>query len=357
MSTKENSTEEKKKSKMLPIILLSIVVVGGFFGVRAYIFGMHHIETDDAQLEANISPVLPRISGYVNDIRFEDNQRVKKGELLIALDDRDLKIKVDQAKVAIENATAMVQVAKANLNSARASAEAVKANTEAVNVRIRKATQDYNRYEKMLADKSVTQQQFDAVKAEKESAEAQLDLVKKQEEAAEVQANAMAEQVNVAQTAIKQKQSDLDYANLQLSYATITAPQNGVVSRKNVQPGQFVQAGQPLFTVVNDSDVWVVANFKETQVSAMKIGTDVDIVLDAFKNKTVKAYIASFSPATGARFSLLPPDNATGNFVKVVQRVPVKIRMKADKETQQLLRPGLSVNVTVNIDEMSDKKQ
>jgi membrane fusion protein (multidrug efflux system) len=354
MSTK--GTEEKKKSKVLPFILLSIVAVGAIFGVRAYIFGMHHIETDDAQLEANISPVLPRISGYVNDIHFDDNQRVKKGELLIALDDRDLKIKVDQAKVAIESANAMVQVAKANLSSARANAEAVKANTESAQVRIRKATQDYNRYEKLLSEKSVTQQQFDAVKAEKETAEAQLELIRKQEEAAGVQANAMAEQVNVALTTVKQKQSDLDYANLQLSYASITAPQNGVVSRKNVQPGQFVQAGQPLFTVVNDSDVWVVANFKETQVASMKIGTDVDVVVDAFKNKTVKAYIASFSPATGARFSLLPPDNATGNFVKVVQRVPVKIRMKADKEMLQLLRPGLSVNVTVNIDEMAEKK-
>jgi len=356
MSTPEKDIVEKKKSKALPVILLSIVVVGAFFGVKAYIFGLHHIETDDAQLETNISPVLPRISGYVNDIRFEDNQRVKKGELLIALDDRDLKIKVDQAKVAIENASAMVQVAKANLGSSRAAAEAVKANTESANVRIRKASQDYARYEKLLGEKSVTQQQFDAIKAEKETAEAQLELIKKQEEAAETQANALAEQVNVALTSVKQKQSDLDYANLQLSYASITAPQNGVVSRKNVQAGQFVQAGQPLFTVVNDSDIWVVANFKETQVSAMKIGTDVDIVVDAFKGKTVKAYIASFSPATGARFSLLPPDNATGNFVKVVQRVPVKIRMKADKEMLQILRPGLSVNVTVNIDEMAEKK-
>jgi membrane fusion protein (multidrug efflux system) len=348
--------EPKKKKKLLPIILLSIVAIGAFFGIKAYIFSMHHVETDDAQLEANISPVLPRVSGYVNEIRFEENQRVKKGDLLISLDDRDLKIKVDQAKAAIESAQATVAVAKANHNSAQASSEAVKANKEAALIRIRKATQDYARYEKLLAEKSITQQAFDAAQAEKETAEAQLAQLKKQEEASDMQAAGMSEQVKAAEAAVKQRQTELDFAILQLSYASILAPQGGTVSKKNVQPGQFVQAGQPLFTVVNDSDIWVVANFKETQVGAMKVGTAVDVTIDAFKDKPLKAYISSFSPATGARFSLLPPDNATGNFVKVVQRVPVKIKLKADPEMIKLLRPGLSVSVTVNVDEMADMK-
>ncbi|HEV7229928.1 MAG TPA: HlyD family secretion protein [Bacteroidia bacterium] len=349
--------EPKKKTKTLPIILLSIVAIGAFFGIKAYIFSMHHVETDDAQLEANISPVLPRVSGYVNEIRFEDNQRVKKGELLLSLDDRDLKIKVDQAKAAIESANAAVAFAKANYASAQASSEAIKANKEAALIRIRKATQDYARYEKLLAEKSITQQAFDAAQAEKETAEAQLAQLKKQEDASDMQAAGMAEQVKVAEAAVKQRQTELDFAMLQLSYASILAPQTGTVSKKNVQAGQYVQAGQPLFTVVNDSDIWVVANFKETQVGAMKVGTAVDVVIDAFKNKPLKAYISSFSPATGARFSLLPPDNATGNFVKVVQRVPVKIKLKADAEMLKLLRPGLSASVTVNIDEMADVKE
>jgi membrane fusion protein (multidrug efflux system) len=346
------TTEPKKKKKnIVPIILLCVVLIGAFFGIKAYIFSMHHIETDDAQLEANISPVLPRVSGYVNEIRFEDNQRVKKGEILLSLDDRDLKIKVDQAKESIEGASAAVRVARANLASAEAAFEAVKANRETAQIRIRKTSQDFARYEKLLADKAITQQAYDAAKADKETADAQLQVIQKQEEASQTQAQVMAEQVKVAETIVKQKQTDLDYANLQLSYASIQAPQDGTVSKKNVQPGQFVQAGQPLFTVVNDSDIWIIANFKETQVSGMKIGTPVDVVVDAFKDKPVKAYISSFSPATGAKFSLLPPDNATGNFVKVVQRVPVKIRLQADKEVIAKLRPGLSVSVTVNIDE------
>jgi len=315
-------------------------------------YSLHHISTDDAQLEANISPVLPRVAGYVNEIRFEENQRVKKGEVVITLDDRDLRIKADQAKVAMESAAANVQLAKANLSSANSSVSAVKANMEAVNVRLWKANQDYGRYEKLLAEKSITQQTFDAAKAEKESAEAQMELVKRQSEASQSQADALMQQVNLAEVAVKQRQADMDYANLQLSYATITAPQNGVVSKKTVQPGQFVQAGQTLFTVVNDSDVWVIANFKETQVAEMKPGTAVDVMVDAYKDQVLKAYVSSFSPATGARFSLLPPDNATGNFVKVVQRVPVKIRFKADKDLSSKLKPGLSANVTVNIDEV-----
>ena len=350
----KTENEPKKKAKILPIILVVVVAIGGFFGIKTYLYGQHHIETDDAQLEANIGPVLPRISGFVTDIRFEDNQRVKRGQLMLMLDDRDLKIKVDQAQEAIDNAKAAVQVAKANQASAEAGFEAVKANLEAANIRLWKANQDYSRYEKLLADHAVIQQTFDAAKAEKETAEAQLEQIKKQADAAHRQAEALSQQVNLAEVSIKQRQSDLDYANLQLSYATIASPQDGVVSKKNVQPGQFVQAGQSLFTVVNDSDIWVVANFKETQVSSMKIGTAVDVSVDAYKDKPIKAYISSFSPATGARFPLLPPDNATGNFVKVVQRVPVKIRFQSgDAEVMKKLRPGLSVNVTVNIDEMS----
>jgi membrane fusion protein (multidrug efflux system) len=348
----ENQTAPPKKKKVLPFILLAIVVVGAFFGVKSYLYSMHHISTDDAQLEANISPVLPRVSGYINDIRFEENQRVQKGDIVITLDDRDLRIKADQAKVAVESANASVQLAKANLASANSSVSAVKANMESASVHLWKANQDFGRYEKLLAEKSVTQQSYDAAKAEKENAEAQMELVKKQSEASQSQADALSRQVSLADIAVKQRQSELDYANLQLSYATITAPQSGIVSKKTVQPGQFVQAGQALFTVVNDSDIWVVANFKETQVADMKPGTAVDVSVDAFKDEVVKAYVSSFSPATGARFSLLPPDNATGNFVKVVQRVPVKIRLKADKDMAKKLKPGLSVSVTVNIDEV-----
>jgi membrane fusion protein (multidrug efflux system) len=352
----ENQTEPKKKKKILPFLLIGVVVIGAFFGIKSYMYSLHHVTTDDAQLEANISPVLPRVSGFVNDIRFEENQRVKKGDLMISLDDRDLRIKVDQASAAVEGAKASVEAAKANLTSARSAVEAVKANMESANVRLWKANQDYARYEKLLAEKSITQQSFDAAKAEKENAEAQVALIGKQSEASQSQADALTQQVNLATVSIKQRQAELDYANLQLSYASINAPQNGIVSKKNVQPGQFVQAGQALFTIVNDSDIWVVANFKETQVEGMKPGTAVDVTVDAFKDHVLKAYVSSFSPATGARFSLLPPDNATGNFVKVVQRMPVKIKLKANKELTDKLKPGLSVSVTVNMDDMTDMK-
>ena len=149
---------------------------------------------------------------------------------------------------------------------------------------------------------------------------------------------------------IAQRKADLEYAKLQLSYTTITAPISGITSRKNIQKGQYVQVGQPLVSIVSDSQVWVVANFKETQLAKMKPGQKVEVEVDAFKDRKLNAELASFSAATGARFSLLPPDNATGNFVKVVQRVPVKIMIKEDAKTMAKLRPGMSVRVVVDLD-------
>jgi membrane fusion protein, multidrug efflux system len=344
-------TESKPKKKILPIILAVIIIASAAFGITKYIYSAHHEDTDDAQVDADISPVLARVSGYVNEIRFEDNQRVKAGDTLIKLDDRDLSIKVLQAEAAAVNASAMITAAKANVETSRANLETVKSNNEdAAKIRLWKATADYNRYEKLLAEKSVTQQQFDVVKAEKEAAENALQAAMKQEASNVAQVHAAEEQVAVAESQLKQKQADLDYAKLQLTYASILAPASGIASRKNVQPGQLVNVGSPLFAIVGDSGIYVLANFKETQLTKMKEGLEVKVVADAFPDKDVSGTVYRLSAATGAKFSLLPPDNATGNFVKVVQRVPVKIKLNADKETLALLRPGMSVKVSVKLD-------
>lgn len=344
-------TETKKPRKLiLPIILGLIVVAGVGYGISKYFYSLHHEYTDDAQIDGDISPVVARVTGYVDSILFEENQLVKKGQVLIKLDDRDLQIKVEQAQAALDNAIASVSVAKANVSTTQSSNSAVQSSIDNAKIKLWKATQDFNRYQNLLNDHSVTQQQYDAVKADKESAEAQLAMAEKQLTTGQVQTQATSQQINVAQSTVTAKQADLDYAKLQLSYATIVAPATGVASKKSVQPGQLIQAGQTLFNVVSDSSVYVVANFKETQLDEMKQGQKVSIEIDAFPKEDITGTVYSFSPATGAKFSLLPPDNATGNFVKVIQRVPVKIKLDASKEILRVLRPGMSARVTVNLD-------
>ena len=346
----ENIQPTKKKKNLAPIILSVVLIIAAVFGIVKYNYAQHHEETDDAQLESDISTVLPRISGYITEINFEDNQTVKAGQILIKLDENDLRLKVDQAQAALDNAIANEAVIRANVGSSSAIVETSKASIEPAKVRLWKANQDYDRYKKLLADKAVTQQQFEAVKAEKESAESALEVAKKQETAAGTQESATSVQIKVAQSVIAQRKADLAFAQLQLSYATIKAPVSGVTSKKTVQLGQYIVAGQPLVAIVADSSIWVVANFKETQLDKMKVGQKVEVEVDAFKDRKLKAEISSFSGATGARFSLLPPDNATGNFVKVVQRLPVKIKLLEDAKTMAMLRPGMSVKVNVDLD-------
>jgi membrane fusion protein (multidrug efflux system) len=339
--------QKKAKSKVLPIILGAILIIGVVYGVKKYTYSIVHEDTDDAQLEGNISPVIPRISGYVTAINMEDNQKVEQGQVLVKLDDKDLQIRVDQAQAAVDNAIANVSVVRANVSSASAGIATAQANVESSKIKVWKSNQDYTRYEKLLIDKSITQQQYDNVRADKETAESQVEVSKKQLEAAQKQYEASQQQVAVAEAGVKQRRADLDFAKLQLSYATIIAPSTGIVSKKNVQIGQLVSPGQALFSIVNDSDVWVIANFKETQLNKIKVGQDVEVEIDAFSDVPLKGKVASLSAATGARFSLLPPDNATGNFVKVVQRVPVKIKVETTKEQLANIRPGMSVRVAI----------
>lgn len=362
-----NEQEAPKKKNYRFIIVLTILVIGGAtFGISKYIHAQHHEETDNAQIEANVSPVIPRITGYVKEVRVKDNQRVKKGDTLIILDDRDLQIKLEQAEAALAAAQANVAVAVANSTSARSnisSSEAnistVSAQIEAAKVNVWRANQDYERYNNLIKDHSITQQQYEQALAAKQTAERQLDVLTQQKNVASrqtsavtTQSNATAEQINAAKAIIKERQAEIDNAKLVLSYAIITAPEAGEVSKTFVQPGQLVQAGQSLFSVVLSSDIWVVANFKETQLDKMKLGQKVGVHVDAFPGKELQAKITSFSPATGARFALLPPDNASGNFVKVVQRLPVKIEFdNPDKQPEvKQLRAGMNVVVDVHLD-------
>ena len=354
----------KKKNPVFIIILAILVVGGGLFGYSKYRHSLAHEDTDDAQISADISPVIPRISGYVSDVRVNDNKYVKKGDTLMILDNRDYLIKLQQAEAALANARAAAGSAQANTTAARANITTaastigtLDAQIDAAKITLWRASQDLDRYANLIKEHSITQQQYEQALAAKQSAEKQVAILEEQKKQANNQTNAVREQskaistqIDVAGTVIQQKQADVDAAKLNLSYTVITAVNDGMVSKVNVQPGQFVQAGQSLFSVVHSDDKWVVANFKENQIDKMVEGQKVIIKADAFSGHDFEARVASFSPATGSTFSLLPPDNATGNFVKVVQRLPVRIEFTDRNDSLvKKLRPGMNVQVDVHI--------
>jgi len=360
----EKAAAPKKSSKVFIIVLALLVVAGTWFGLTKYQHGKHHEETDDAQVEANISPVIPRVAGYVKEVRVKDNQMVKKGDTLMILDDRDLTLRVQQAEAALATAKSNLGAAESNTSASRANIASVgagistiDAQIDAAKVNLWRATQDHERYANLIKDHSITQQQYEQALAAKQTAEKQLQIleqqknqVKQQTIAVASQSSATSAQVNVAGSVIKQREVEVAEAKLNLSYTAVVAQESGLVSKVNVQEGQFIQAGQSLFSIVINQDVWVVANFKETQFEKMKVGQKVTVHADAFPSHSFEATLTSFSPATGSRFALLPPDNSSGNFVKVVQRLPVKIEFnKAADPLVNELKPGMNVTVDVHV--------
>ncbi|MDB5136171.1 MAG: HlyD family secretion protein [Mucilaginibacter sp.] len=338
---------KKKPNRVLPIILGIILIGGIIFGIKEYIYYGKHIDTDDAQIDADISPVVARVGGYVDSIFFEDNQHVEKNQVLVKLDDRDYKVKVEQASSAQKGASAGIGVGQSQIIATTANSSSARAEAESAAAKLEKADKDYARYANLVKDGSITQQQFDQAKSDRDVAEATYRAAQDQYKAALEQIGTSRNQLKVTDVGVTQRQADVDFAKLQLTYTTVKSPASGIASKKNIQIGQLVQAGQTLFSIVNDNSLYITANFKETQLTDMKNGQKVNVDVDAYPDLKVQGEVYNFAPATGAKFSLLPPDNATGNYVKVVQRIPVKIKITADKETMAKLRPGMSVNVSV----------
>lgn len=357
---KKNQSENKSKKKPLIIIgSLSCILI---IGVVYFVMGMNYESTDNAQLDADIVPIKSSVSGYIKAIHFKDNEHVKQGQLLVTIDDTDLKTRVAQSEAALENA-------KANLISVKSSASAgsqnaaasvstsssVQQTIKASKARLTKVQQDYKRIKNMHSAKAATSAQLDAAQAEVEIANAQyegsLNQYKSsanQSHGAQSQAEAQKAQISLAEALVKQKEAELTLANTQLDYSTIKAPCDGIVTKRAIEQGQFITIAQPLCVVIDNSHLWVTANFKETQVNKIKTGQPVTIKVDAFPDMKLSGVVQSFIGATGAKFSLLPPDNATGNFVKIVQRIPVKIELSNyPKEYTNLLLPGLSTFVEI----------
>ena len=305
---------------VMGLVLLALVALGA----RRWIYGLSHVSSDNAQVDGHIVPILPKVGGFVTEVRIDENQNVKAGDTLVVLDDRDYKVRLAQVEADLAVALAGVSN-RARVGQAEALVEQAQANAL-------KAHADLDRVRPLALQEIVSKQQLDAVEATARAADAAL---------AAAQAALLAADARVGAA-----RAARDQAALNLSYTRVIAPSSGVVSKKTVELGQLVQAGQPLMSVVPLEDVWVTANLKETEVADVQPGEPVDFTVDAYPGRHFTGHVQSLSPATGARFSLLPPDNATGNFTKVVQRVPVRVR--PDKvDPAHPLRPGLSVVVTI----------
>jgi membrane fusion protein (multidrug efflux system) len=321
--------------------------------VRRYLYSRHHVSTDNAQVDGHITVIAPRISAFINRVLVDDNQHVKTGDTLVVLDDRDLRVKLEQAEAELRDAQATVGSrgragqAQAELQATRAQAASATATVAGAESDYKKAAADLERYRGLAADKIVSAQQLDAAQAAYEAAAANLEAVRKQASAAGSQVSASGAALRSADARLAAAQAAVDNAQLQLSYARITAPTAGVIAKRNAETGALVQPGQSLMSIVPDRDVWVTANLKETQLPNVRVGDPVEFTVDAYPGRKFSGRVESLSPATGARFALLPPDNATGNFTKVVQRVPVKIAVEQPSDTSHQLRPGMSVDVDI----------
>ena len=357
--------EKTQTNKKFIFIFATLILLGGSYGVFKYLHSLAHESTDDAQIEKNMNPIIPRVAGYVTKVYVKDNDFVKKGDTLFTIDNKDYLVRIEEAKAALiaaensyEASKADIGTAQANVSVSDANVQSAGGNIETAKIRLNRASNDFDRYANLYKNHSITKQQFEQAEAAKLEAQSQLRILQEQQTASAFQKNVASARTNVsnkqaevASSNIKRAQAVLDAAQLNLSYTVVTAAIDGQVSKISIQPGQFLQPGQSLFYIINSSEAWVTANFKETQLNKMVVGQKVTIKVDAYPDTDFKGTVASFSPATGARFSILPPDNATGNFVKTIQRLPVKISIDTDNDVEKLklLRPGMNVDVDVHI--------
>ena len=368
------------RAKWVLLAIILLLCVGGYAIWNYY---ASRESTDDAQIDGHIVPISARVGGTVEKVNVNDNQYVEAGTVLVQLDPTDYQVIVDRARAELQDDMATLQAARtgvplthtttsSTLSNAEASLRAAEQEVTASQARLREAeaqyklaAEDVRRFSLLVKKDEIPQQRYDTAVTGEQQAAAAVDagraaVANAQSHVAQAQAMVEAaksapQQVAItrakagsAEANVERLKATLQQAELNLQYTVIRAPATGIVSKKTVEPGEVIQPGQPLLALVNLEDVWVTANFKETQLKNMRPGQSAKIEVDAF-GRTYNGHVDSIGGATGARFSLLPPENATGNYVKVVQRVPVKIVFEKGQDPQHLLRPGMSVVPTVLI--------
>ncbi len=337
-----------------PIIVVSVVALGvAFWGGRKYLYARDHVVTDNAQVDGPLVPMAPKLQATIKAVPVEDNQLVREGDTLLVLDARDLDADVAKAEADLASAMAMTGTSAragqlaSQLNVARANAASADANVASAEVGVRKANADLERIRGLAAKQIVAAQQLDAAQAAADAAAANLEAARRQQAASQAGISVAGAALSGGDARVASARATLDAAKLRRSYAVITAPIGGVVTKRMVDPGALIQPGQTAMILVPSNLVWVTANIKETRLGKIAVGDSVEFTVDSYGSHEFRGSVESLSPATGARFALLPPDNATGNFTKVVQNVPIRIAVAQPIDSLYPLRRGMSVEVTI----------
>ncbi len=339
---------DKKRNLVLTMLSFIFLIAGGVW-ILSLFFDFRNFETtNNAQVDAYMNNIAARATGRIQEIKFEANQLVHQGDTLVILNSEEYVIKVKQAAADLAIAEGNLHSLEQNIATSSSKEAASKARLSGEYADVEKANKDYERFRNMFADSAVTKNQYDQVLSRKKSAEANLIAAQNELLASGSVTKQSETNLEAARATVARKLADLDAANLQLSYTIITAPIDGFVGERTLSVGDLVNTNQVVASIVLKEKIWVTANFKETQVARIKVGQKVTIAIDALGDKKFKGKVVGFSPATGAKFSMVQPDNSTGNFVKITQRIPVKIEFEDTSESLAAVKPGMNVTVEVN---------
>jgi membrane fusion protein (multidrug efflux system) len=335
--------------KMLLTSAAAAVLAGAvWYGWDYWTVGQYLVSTDDAYVKADNTTIAPKVSGYLREVKVGDNERVTTGEVLARIDERDFQVALDQARSDVAAAQAAIVSKQAQLGVQQAVIDAARATVDVDNATVTFAAQENKRYTDLAASGYGSVQ--NAQQAQSHIAGARAAIVRDTANLASAlkQVDLLKAEIAQATAALARARAAQSQAELNLGYTSIVAPIDGIVGNRTLRTGQFVQAGTQLMSVVPVSGAYVVANYKETQLTDVREGQRVDIAVDMFPGHTVHGHVDSIAPASGEEFALLPPDNATGNFTKIVQRIPVKIAIDPNDPLRGNLRPGMSVTATVD---------
>ena len=338
-------TKGKTFNILFNIAVFATIAITAIYFIRYIVHANHYEETNDAQAEAYISPISARVSGYIKALNFEEHQYVKAGDTLILIDDREYIAKVAEAQAALEDAKARLLFLDAQIGTVQTGTYVNKDMINSAKAKFTEKQQDLKRYKNLLHEEAATLQEYEQVKATYDVAQSEYNAAGNTLKTTHAKVDELQASRALIQAEIKQKEALLDLAKINLQYTVIVAPVSGRLGRKVLQVGQQVQSGQSLVPIIDEKNKWVTANFKETQLEDMHVGQPVEITVDGFSNKTYHGSIEAIAGSTGAKFSLLPADNSTGNFVKITQRVPVKIKL-TDADVSAI-KAGMNVEVAV----------
>ena len=349
----------KLRNTIANIVVFVVVAFGFYWLIKEYFNVGKENYTESAQVQEFINPINSRVSGYIKEIKFTEHEAVKKGDTLVVLDDREIETQLAQAEAAYQNTLAQRQATNSSINTVSSNVSVLESNIAGQKARLWNAEQNLKRYQNLLKAEAVTRQQYDQVKTEYDATRASYQTLLNQKNSANLSTSEVRSKIGINDAEIKRAKAALDMARINLSYAVITAPYDGIMGRRLISEGQLIQGGQQVGTIVLDGEKWVTANFLESQMPEIAIGKKIMMKADALGGQEFEGIVTAISAATGSQYSNVATDNSTGNFVKVQQRIPVRIEFTENNKKEDIakLRAGMNMAVTVTAVKVNTKSK